>query len=318
MTTIDYTLIPLTVIGGFLGAGKTTYLNRLIQGGLPKDALIIVNDFGDINIDAALIDYRDDSIIQLSNGCVCCTLGGTLAEQLAQALRIRAAPGAILIEASGVANPARIADIARISRRLRLAEVVCIIDGSRARQHAENPLIGEAWQTQLAAADKLLVNRLDPADRQESEKWLKQFNSWAHIEYEIERTPDSVRTQPSPRLLKPKAKRLSSHGHWHTFSLSGRTRIDKERLETLIAAYQEVLFRAKGFLLAEHSSSTELLQFSGGRLHWQSALRAPQETRLVFIGIAGERFSHFEQAVQGLLRKSASSEIVLTSEPAAK
>ena len=300
MTTTESPLIPLTVIGGFLGAGKTTYLNRLIQGGLPKDALIIVNDFGDINIDAALIDYRDDSIIQLSNGCICCTLGGTLAEQLAQALRIRAAPGAILIEASGVANPARIADIARISRRLRLAGVVCIIDGSQARQHAESPLIGGAWQTQLAAADRLLVNRLNPADRQESEKWLKQFNSWAHIEYEIERTPDSVRTQPSPRLLKPKAKRLSSHGHWHTFSLRGRRQIDKQQLEALMGAYKDVLFRAKGFMLVEHTNNIELLQFTGGQLHWQNALRAPKETQLVFIGIAGERFRNFEQAIDSI------------------
>src|SRR5690554_5429467 len=182
----EHRLIPLTVIGGFLGAGKTTYLNSLIKDGLPKDALIIVNDFGDINIDAALIDYRDDSVIQLSNGCICCTLGGTLAEQLAQALQIHATPGAILIEASGVADPARIADIARISRRLRLAEVVCIIDGSQAWRHAADPLVGNAWQVQLAAADRLLVNRLNPVDRQEFEQWRKQFNSQAKLEYETE------------------------------------------------------------------------------------------------------------------------------------
>lgn len=309
MTTTECTLIPVTVVAGFLGAGKTTYLNHLIQGGLPRDALIIVNDFGDINIDAALIDYRDDNIIQLSNGCICCTLGGTLAEQLAQALRIRAAPGAILIEASGVANPARIADIARISRRLRLAGVVCIIDGSQARQHAESPLIGDAWQTQLAAADRLLVNRLSPGDRQESEKWLKQFNSWASIEFEIEKTPAPVRTQPSPLLFTSSSKHPSSHGHWHTFSLCGRRRIDKQQLEALIDVYQDVLFRAKGFMLVENTNNIELLQFAGGQLHWQLVLRAPNETQLVFIGIAGERFRTFEQATKTLLGKCSPSEM---------
>lgn len=301
MTTTEDCLIPLTVISGFLGAGKTTYLNRLIQGGLPKDALIIVNDFGDINIDAALIDYRDDNIIQLSNGCVCCTLGGTLAEQLAQALRIRTAPGAILIEASGIANPARIADIARISRRLRLAEVVCLVDGSYARRHAENPLIGDAWQTQLAAADRLLVNRLDPDHRPDFEKWLQLFNPQATIEYEIEQTLPLLGSQPSPRPLTPRSDSPSSHGHWHTFSLSGRARISKDKLEALVAVYHDVLIRAKGFVLVAQTPTIELLQFSGGKLHWQTVVRPSQETQLVFIGIAGERFSDFEQAAKALM-----------------
>ena len=296
--TTEHALIPLTVIGGFLGAGKTTYLNRLIKDGLPKDALIIVNDFGDINIDAALIDYRDDNIIQLSNGCICCTLGGTLAEQLAQALQIYATPGAILIEASGVADPARIADIARISRRLRLAEVVCIIDGSQARRHAADPLIGDAWQTQLAAAERLQVNRLNPSDRQEYEQWLKQFNPQAKIEYDTTSTPALSQDTSFFRSSKHTPNRTSSHGHWHTFSVSGRLRIDKEEIEALINTYQDVLYRAKGFLGIEHAKNSELLQFSGGRIQWQPALRAPQETRLVFIGIAGERFSEFEHAIK--------------------
>lgn len=297
--TTESTLIPLTVIGGFLGAGKTTYLNRLIKDGLPKDTLIIVNDFGDINIDAALIDYRDDSIIQLSNGCICCTLGGTLAEQLAQALQIHVAPAAIVIEASGVADPARIADIARISRRLRLAEVLCIINGCQAWQHAVDPLIGDAWQAQLAAADRLLVNRLGLSDKEEFEKWLKQFNSRGKIEYAIEEALDTtVLTQQSSRFSGTVPSRPPSHGHWHTFSISGRTRLNKELLETLIDAYKDVLIRSKGFLLVEQTRNIELLQFSGGHLNWQPARRPPQETRLVFIGIAGERFSEFECAIK--------------------
>lgn len=305
MMTDEQTLIPLTVIGGFLGAGKTTYLNRLIQGGLPQDSLIIVNDFGDINIDAALIDYRDDNIMELSNGCICCTLGGTLAEQLAQALRIRAVPGAILIEASGVADPARIADIARISRRLRLAGVVCIIDGSLARQHEANSLVGDAWRTQLSAADKLLVNRLDSGDRQEFEEWLMHFNSAAQVEYDTEETFERSSTQvlsPSVSAQSDSAPSPASHGQWHTFSLSCRTRVDKVKLTSLINAYLDVLFRAKGFMLVEGTSDIELLQLTGGRLSWQPALRAPQETRLVFIGIAGERFSTFELSVKSLAK----------------
>ncbi|WNK19765.1 GTP-binding protein [Halomonas piscis] len=306
MPTIKCAPIPVTVIGGFLGTGKTTYLNRLIQGGLRPDALIIVNDFGDINIDAALIEYRDDNVMQLSNGCICCTLGGTLAEQLAEALRIRTEPGAIIIEASGVANPARIADIARVSRRLHLAEVVCIIDGSRAQQHAADPLVGDAWRDQVKAADTLRVNRLAPHGTREFEQWLRQFNPHALIQYETEGTPADASLQPpiSPSPPGPISHHAAPHGHWHTFSLSGQEKIDKARLATLLEAYQDVLFRAKGFMLVEPSGDIELLQFSGGRLHWQPALHAPKETRLVFIGLSGERFSAFEQAVRLLLKDS--------------
>ncbi|GAB2717231.1 CobW family GTP-binding protein [Halomonas garicola] len=307
MPTTKCAPIPVTVIGGFLGTGKTTYLNRLIQGGLPPDALIVVNDFGDINIDAALIEYRDDNVMQLSNGCICCTLGGTLAEQLAQALRIRTEPGAIIIEASGVANPARIADIARVSHRLRLAEVACIVDGSRARQHAADPLVGDAWHDQVKAADTLRINRLTPHGKREFEQWLRQFNPHALIQYEAEETPSSPPAQPSisSRPPGPSSHHAASHSQWHTFSLSGQEQIDKTRLSALLEAYQDVLFRAKGFMLVEASGDIELLQFTGGRLHWQPALRAPKETRLVFIGLSGERFSAFEQAVRLLLKGSS-------------
>ena len=72
--------IPVTLLTGFLGAGKTTYLNLLLSRDAPRGSLILVNDFGDVNIDAELIDYRDESILRLTNGCICCTLGGSLAE----------------------------------------------------------------------------------------------------------------------------------------------------------------------------------------------------------------------------------------------
>lgn len=308
MTTVEPLRIPLTVIGGFLGAGKTTYLNRLISQGLPPDSLIIVNDFGDINIDAALIDYRDDSIMQLSNGCICCTLGGTLAEQLAAALRIRATPGSILIEASGVADPARIADIARISKRLYLAGVICLIDGSAAQLQAQDPLLGDAWRAQLKAADCLQINRLDESQRAEFEDWLRPFNSSARYSYD-ESTEWAGLEQPAVA-----AKRLAtvtqsqarvglmptSHGQWRSFSLKSHQAVDKAQLTQLLEEHLDVLIRAKGFVLTQTEQALELLQLSVRRLAWQRTLRRSSETQLVFIGIAGARFNALEAAIKHL------------------
>ncbi|WP_227370747.1 CobW family GTP-binding protein [Halomonas sp. M20] len=309
MSTNEAEQIPLTVIGGFLGAGKTTYLNNLIKRGLPANALLVVNDFGDINIDAELVEYRDDNIMQLSNGCVCCTLGGTLAEQLAAALRIRSTPAAIIIEASGVANPARIADIAKLSPRLRLDEVVCIVDGSQAPHHAQDSLIGDTWRIQVASANRVYINRLTASDKPAVFELLKHINPEAFIEYAPLASSSSLEAHSSASQPRTAHGNFSSHPHanWHSFSVTGSASIDKNKLNTLLDSYRDVLLRAKGFMLVNDGVGVELLQYSGGQLYWQPALRPPIENRLVFIGIAGPRFDALKQAADALVKPSLSS-----------
>ncbi|MGC3872103.1 CobW family GTP-binding protein [Halomonas sp. GXIMD04776] len=296
--------IPLTVIGGFLGAGKTTYLNALIKRGLPANALLVVNDFGDINIDAELIEYRDDNIMQLSNGCVCCTLGGTLAEQLAAALRLRSKPSVIIIEASGVANPARIADIARLSSRLRLAKMICIVDGTQVLSHAGDPLIGDTWRLQIESARRIYINRLMASDKMAVLELLTQINPDARIEHTTLPLSSSGSAHSSAPSTDTGYDTPSSrtHANWHSFSLTGSTIIDKSRLEALLDTYRDVLKRAKGFVLVDSGSSAELLQYSGGQVSWQPVLRAPDENRLVFIGIAGARFNALRHAAELLIK----------------
>ncbi len=305
----DDRLIPLTVIGGFLGAGKTTYLNALIKAGLPNNSLVVVNDFGDINIDAELIDYRNDRIMQLSNGCVCCTLGGTLAEQLAAALRLHLAPEAIIIEASGVANPARIADIARLSRRLCLTRVVCVIDGSQALKQAADSLIGDAWHAQVKAADTLHVNRLIASHKADVLELLQRINPAAIVKIDTAcDTQQHSMTQQDNAIYRSaqpygmSSKTSASHDSWRSFSLTEKTGVDKKKFVALLEAFGDVIFRAKGFIFLDDEANAQLLQFSGGRINLQPTLRAQDSSRLVFIGIAGERFDAFQQAIEGLFK----------------
>jgi hypothetical protein len=103
--------IPLTIVGGFLGAGKTTLINRLLGGGHGRRITVIVNDFGAIKIDASLIADRDDDVIALANGCVCCSLGSSLSATLMQVRSAPDPPDHVVIEASGVSEPAKIAQI---------------------------------------------------------------------------------------------------------------------------------------------------------------------------------------------------------------
>lgn len=100
--------LPCTVIGGYLGAGKTTLLNHLLANTAGLRAAVVVNDFGDVDIDADLVASHDGDTIQLANGCLCCTLAGGFAEVMG-GLRARAEDlDHVLIEASGVADPEKV------------------------------------------------------------------------------------------------------------------------------------------------------------------------------------------------------------------
>ncbi|MDI5933416.1 CobW family GTP-binding protein [Halomonas kalidii] len=295
--------VPLTVIGGFLGSGKTTFLNALIREGIPEHSLIVVNDFGDINIDAELVDYRDDQMLQLSNGCICCTLGGTLAEQLAKAMRLADHPRAIFLETSGVADPARIADIAKVSTRLELAEVICLVDGSQARRHQADRFTGDTWHAQLYAATRILLNRLPSGEETHLTTLLRQLNPTARIEIMDRRVPDLVPEQHRSTPVgngKPLYHIPVSRGGWKSVSLPMNAPVDAEQLQALLLGYRDVLLRAKGFLYRQDRSPRQLLQFSGDRVTWQPAAGSPGRCQLVCIGRSGERFDVLVADLQSL------------------
>ncbi|WP_339510831.1 CobW family GTP-binding protein [Pseudomonas sp. RL_15y_Pfl2_60] len=292
--------VPFTLITGFLGAGKTTYLNQLIRNGLPRDSLIVVNDFGDINIDAELIEYRDEQILSLGNGCICCTLGGTLAEQLAQAMRMEPRPAAIYIEASGVAEPARIADIARTSRQLQLASVICLVDGSQINKHAADRYTADVWRSQIAGASQVLVNRLPPAPAQALEI-LKSINPAAMLNATGNSCEaGSLRQAPA---LTPVLRHTGSA--WGSVSLSYRSAIDAQRLEQLLRDYGDVVLRAKGILARKDLRQPQVFQLSGGVPRWLPARRDPAANQLVCIGIKGQRFDALACALAQLESASA-------------
>ncbi|NVK41504.1 MAG: GTP-binding protein [Oceanospirillaceae bacterium] len=285
--------IPLTVIGGFLGAGKTSYLNGLIRDGLEPGSLILVNDFGSINIDSELIEYQDDRLISLSNGCACCTLGGTLAEQLAEAMRFSPRPTAVYIEASGVADTARIADVARVSPNFRPGEVLCLIDASQALANARHPQIGEAWRNQVRAASRLLINRQvdDDTHRARVTVLLDELNPDAkRIELPLpEGAPVPVAAPSKPVAATPRAL-VSGRHPWTSVTLDMVRPVDPAIIDQLLEENADVLVRAKGFVTCHDRSVPRLLQFSGRHPQWQSSLHTPAKPQLVLIGISGQAF----------------------------
>jgi G3E family GTPase len=156
--------IPFTVIGGFLGAGKTTLLNRLLAGTAGRRFAVLVNDFGALDIDARLIAAHGSDVIALSNGCVCCTIGDSLVATLMALLEKPERFDHIVVEASGVADPGRIADLGVLDPRLARDGVVVVADAADIRARAADGRLADTVRRQLEAADLILLNKIDLAD----------------------------------------------------------------------------------------------------------------------------------------------------------
>ena len=156
--------IPFTVIGGFLGAGKTTLLQRWLQQAGGRRIAVLVNDFGAINIDAALVAQSGAETIGLSNGCVCCSIGDDLSLALLRVLDSQPPFDAVVVEASGVSDPWRIAQYALADPRLSLQAVIVLVDVAALASQAADPLLTDTLARQLVHADLVVLNKADLAE----------------------------------------------------------------------------------------------------------------------------------------------------------
>ena len=170
--------LPLTVIGGFLGAGKTTLLNRWLRNAAGQRLAVLVNDFGALNIDAELIAANTGEAIALSNGCVCCQIGDDLTGALIQVLDSAERFDAVVIEASGVSDPWRIAQLGRADSGLALDGVIVLVDASVAQAQWRDPLLTDTVERQLKAADLIVVNKIDlvaDGERAALQVWIESI-----------------------------------------------------------------------------------------------------------------------------------------------
>jgi cobalamin biosynthesis protein CobW len=174
--------IPTTVITGFLGAGKTTLLRRLIGGSHGKRLALIINEFGEVGIDRELLlgcgdtACRDDDVIELANGCICCTVADDFLPTIEKLLARADAPDHIVIETSGLALPKPLVKAftwPEIRSRVTVDGVIAVVDAQTfaagdfiappAGSPHENPL-EEVFSDQLACADLVVLNKTDLID----------------------------------------------------------------------------------------------------------------------------------------------------------
>ncbi len=155
--------IPITILTGFLGAGKTTLLNRILSDDHGLQIAVLVNDFGDINIDAELVVGVEDNTISLANGCVCCQIRDDLLETVEELINRPEKVEYILLEASGVADPAGIvATFKSFKYRdlIRLDSVTCVIDADQVLEHQEYEHLNQLKLRQIGLADMVILNKV--------------------------------------------------------------------------------------------------------------------------------------------------------------
>ena len=266
--------IPVTVIGGYLGAGKTTLINHLLAGGHGRRLAVLVNDFGAIDIDAKLIAAHDGDTISLANGCVCCTIADALGDALDKVLAMPAAPDQIVIEASGVANPAKIAMYGQGWPGLRLDGIVTVVDGESVRARADDKFVAATVRQQLAAADLLV--------------WLRQQAPGTRL------LAASFGDLPAAVLLgqgsfsSRQYDDLAAHDIYRTASFQFSGPFDRECLAARIKAWPAGVLRAKGLVyLDDDPGHAHILQLVGRRYSLEQGPAWNGETpasRIVVIG----------------------------------
>jgi len=288
--------VPILLVTGFLGAGKTTVVNHLLANAEGRRIAAVVNDFGAINIDAQLIAGARDGVVSLANGCICCSLEGDLLRTLSTLLRRDPKPEYIVIETSGVADPA---DIVRnlmdplILREAPLETVLCVMDAATPSASFEDAL----QRSQLRVADIVALSKLDLAEEGAGARMREAIRAQrvpaVVVDAQHGEIPSALLFPASDRASPPRepGPKRPAEERFETLSWTSDQPLSLPRLQQAIGRLAPKLARAKGlFETVEQPGRQMVFQFAGGR-----ATLAPGEApapgvpraRIVFIAELG-------------------------------
>lgn len=294
--------LPVTVIGGYLGAGKTTLVNHLLRHAGGKRLAVLVNDFGELPIDADLIESQDDAVISLAGGCLCCSFGSDLLGAVIRLTRRLPRPDQLLIEASGVALPDAIAASLSLLGEAALDAVVVVADAESVRARAADRYLADTIERQLRAADLVVLNKLDlvPADAHGA------LHAWLDGMAPDAKRLDALRGQLPPEAVlgvewRARADRAhplrglqastrprphATQARFEHLDLTLEARIDAAALAQALAQPALGVIRAKG-ILRDRDGATVALHLVGARSEISPRTGSVECGRLVCIGLAG-------------------------------
>jgi G3E family GTPase len=293
------TALPVVIVGGYLGAGKTTLVNHVLRNASGRRVAVLVNDFGEVNIDADLIEGATAGVISLSGGCICCSFGDDLPGTLQSLAKGEKKVDVVLIELSGVAIPALVARSIKLARGVEVAGTLVLADASAIQLQCCDPYVGETVRQQLNDADWILLNKLDLITADVAlalPAWLAAMAPQARIipccAREID--PELVlgwRAQPKESQRSIAAlqcrpiggNQFRAQGIFASRSFLLPANVDLTALGCALAASDTGVLRAKA-LVQGAGGRGRCLQVSAGR--WQIDDAAfPDEARLLVIGL---------------------------------
>ncbi|MBB5215968.1 G3E family GTPase [Parapusillimonas granuli] len=286
--------IPLIVLGGFLGAGKTTLLNHLLSQA-DRRVAVMVNDFGPIDVDASLVASHDGETLSLTNGCICCSIGSGLDAALIRVLERKPAPELIVIEASGVSDPGRIAQVGLSDPMLQLEAVVVMADAGRIVAQLDDPLMGDTVARQIRAASLVVMNKADllgPGEAESVEAELRaRYGALPFLRSSFGRVPLERILAHGPGGHAPDGDAHHHEDPDHPFEggvWSAPGMLNADRLIAALKGLPADVIRVKGRVVTDRHGSA-VVQLAGGRVRIEKAPAAAEAPRneLVYIGLRG-------------------------------
>jgi len=303
-TTTDQ--VPVTVLTGYLGAGKTTLLNRILSEQHGRKYAVVINEFGELGVDNDLVVDADEEVFEMNNGCICCTVRGDLIRILGGLMKRRGKFDGIIVETTGLANPAPVAQTffvdETVRTKTRLDAIVTVVDAKHVLQRLSDSAEAEE---QIAFADVIVLNKTDLVTESELEaveKRLRQINRVAAI-HRAERGQvrlDEVLGQNAfalERVLARVPDFLEDDSHDHDADIASMSfavdrPIDPEKFNAwigrLLAENGQDMLRTKGILAHQGEDRRFAFQavhmMADGNFVGPWRPDEPRRSRLVFIG----------------------------------
>lgn len=297
-------MVPVTLITGFLGAGKTSLLNHLLANAAGARIAVVVNDFGAVNIDARLIERREGDVVTLENGCICCSLSDGLVATVAALVRRSLPPEHIVIETSGISDPIEIARALadpELQSYAPLDGVVTLVDAEGVTSLDGAGL--ELARRQLAAADLVLLNKVDGLDadaRRSASDWVRSVST------AVQMVPTTHARVPVQAILGLGGTQLAPGAHpaaghdaesFESLTLECTAPVPMARLHALLAALPRTVLRVKGVIFVEEKPEHRCILQATARRATLSVgspwALEPAITQIVFIGLKGSIDANF-------------------------